>query len=132
QVGALHNTVAIRMIPYLSPAELAVLWSKLEGSRCWADFDPAKKNLIYLYKSVSDRNAHAMVADARAILSDAASWNPAILEYALAAAMLGEIADGQNSQALELWDEYSGLFHYEGTMPLYMRLLVAHSQQSPT
>jgi spermidine synthase len=124
-LSSTYNTIAKRIIPYLTSAEQETMWNKLQSHQCWQVLHPLQRDLIHLYKAVSMRNGHSMAQSARNILKHANQVDEVLLEYLLAAGMAGELANNNVTGAQQLWHDYSSKL--DRKIPLYLRLLLAHS-----
>jgi len=98
---ALFDT-AKSSIPYLTPAESAVIWKQLESGGCQAGFTSVEKSYVALFKAIGARNGKQMTREANYLLEHEPDITPARSKYVLAAGLLGYIAerDRQGAEAL--------------------------------
>ncbi|MBC8007183.1 MAG: hypothetical protein H7X76_03955, partial [Prolixibacteraceae bacterium] len=87
----------------LAKAESAALWQKIEAAKCHARVSVETRNLIAVFKAVSNRDANAMALAAERVLDSAAPSTPAQLEYLVLAGMAGHYFSGNAEAARSLW-----------------------------
>lgn len=124
--------VASAMFPYLPPAELGRAWVRLVPARCSARLNERQRRWLALLRAVAARDGQGMARNARALLAGNAAWSAARLDYVLAAGLLGHIAAGDPAQALALWQAQAARAQGDRQPAALFRLLLAHSEQSPT
>jgi spermidine synthase len=123
-VGSLFAT-AIRMIPYLSPAELDAVWSALEAGPCNASLSTSIKELVSLFKATGRRDGREMHLKAKALLEGSGNMTPGTVKYLVATGMLGAITQGDKSSASRLWSGYKTTMFGESEPEPLFRLLAA-------
>ena len=84
----IFNVVAVTMLPFSTPNQLADLWKKAENPSCWPKFSLSQRDFITLLKAVDRRNASKMS-------------RTAINTYFLAVGMLGDLSPwGKNRKRM--------------------------------
>lgn len=95
-----------QQIPYLRPQEMTAIWKKLESGSGCSSLSSQERALIRLFKAVGNRDAEAMTLAAGSLLANLQSLPPEAVEYILAGAMLGNLAQGKREEAFQLWKRY--------------------------
>jgi spermidine synthase/MFS family permease len=96
--------LALRLLPYLSPAELQPVWEDLLQSPC--AMPDAIRAWLELYQAASRRDAAALLAQAQKLLPSGAIPPSADHDYLLAAALLALLSQGQTDAALDMLRRY--------------------------
>src|SRR6185369_13985832 len=78
-----------RIVPYLTPRELATIWKKLDSLPGSRTFSVQERTLVQMIKAAGNRDAKAMSIAANAVLANKSILSHDSLEYALAGGMLG-------------------------------------------
>jgi hypothetical protein len=104
----LHSAIRVAraLNPYLSPDDLAPVWTRLMGARCYGELADFQRRWLALFQAVGARNAARMAELAVPLV---ASEQPMVIdarEYVLLAALAGYVASGESAKALELWEKY--------------------------
>jgi spermidine synthase len=104
----LHSAIRVAkaLNPYLSPDDLAPIWTRIMGAPCFAELAEFQRRWIALFQAVGARNAARMAELAAPLV---ASEHPMVVdarEYVLLAALAGYVASGEKARALELWAKY--------------------------
>jgi hypothetical protein len=101
---------------------------------CAAQKEDLTVRWMDLYRAVADRNAGAMSADARRLLSASEGLAPSLESYLISAAMLGDIAAGNPDDARLTWNRYGHVAFPNGDKPEHVALLssIALDSQAPT
>lgn len=120
----LYSTL-VPLVPLLAPAELEPIFA-LVDERCGAGLEPSLRGSLELLAATGRRDPAAMVAAATAALASADPSLARHAKYALAAGMLGAVAQGDRATARELWARHGGPFR--GDPGLLLRILVAESE----
>jgi spermidine synthase len=123
---ALYN-VLIRMAPYLRPQEMEAVWNRLESVPCARSLTLPERNWIALFKSISRRDAGAMVSGARAVLESGERMPAEVVKFVVASSMLGSLTLGDRHGASRLWSAYGPLLFKDGQPSLLYRILIAES-----
>src|SRR6266581_432607 len=103
----------------LAPEKRRALWVEHK----WLDCTPRSSRVresLALYGAIALRDAHAMLARARALLEGPAQGGDDWGRYLLATAMLGAYAAGEHDEGLRLWKTYRSTFYPRGEIPPYM------------
>jgi len=119
--------VAKALNPYLSPDDLAPVWTRIMGSACYGALDEFQSRWLALFQAVGARNAARMAELAVPLMATERPLVADAREYLLLAAMSGYVAGGEKAKALELWKTYG-----EGSRaarPAF-RLLRCHAERS--
>jgi hypothetical protein len=103
--SALHG-LAIKSLPFLDPEAATGLLDAILPAACLESAPAQLRAWIALYRAVAERNAQHMAHTAEALLAVDAAQDPGRGNYALVAAMLGNLADGHDKRVLELWDQH--------------------------
>lgn len=110
-----------RLLPYLSPVELEVVWRDIEAADCFRTLSPRVKVWASLYRAVGSRNL-ALAQDCALQLLPA--WEIKASEennFLLAVAMLAQLQSGNPAAVMELWGRYEA----RQQPPVELRLLAA-------
>ena len=104
----LHSAIRVAkaLNPYLAPDDLAPVWTRIMGARCYGDLEDFQRRWLALFQAVGARNAARMAELAAPLV---ASERPMVIdarEYVLLAALAGYVASGEKAKALELWEKY--------------------------
>jgi predicted membrane-bound spermidine synthase len=101
----LHSAlrVAQTVNPFLTWEDLAPLWSRVQGTRCFPTLHAFQQRWIALFRAVAARDGARMAEHASALLGTQSDAGTEAREYLLAAAMAGSIAAGNREAALETW-----------------------------
>jgi spermidine synthase len=125
----LHSAlrVAKALNPYLSPDDLAPVWTRIMGSDCYRGLNDFQRRWVALFQAVGARNAGRMAELATPLM---ATEEPLVVdarEYLLLAALTGHVARGENAKALELWKAYGA--GSRASRPTF-RLLRCHAERA--
>jgi spermidine synthase len=99
-------SVAERVVPNLTTAELATLWAPLVEPACAAHLEPLDRAWVEFVRAVSARDARGIAVTSRDLLDGAQGLAPETVSYLVAAGMLGSIVQGETSAAERLWLQY--------------------------
>jgi spermidine synthase len=89
----------------------------------WLDCTPRSSRVrerLELYGAIAARDAHAMLARARALLAGPAQGGDDWGRYLLGTAMLGAYAAGEHEEGRRLWKTYRSTFYPRGEIPPHM------------
>ncbi len=89
----------------------------------WLDCTPRSSRVrerFELYGAIAARDAHAMLARARALLAGPAQGGDEWGRYLLGTAMLGAYAAGEHEEGRRLWKTYRSTFYPRGEIPPHM------------
>jgi hypothetical protein len=106
-------------LAHLAPEKRRALWVE----RKWLDCTPRSSRVrerFEVYGAIAARDAHAMLARARALLEGPAQTGDAWGRYLLGTAMLGAYSSGELEEGRRLWKIYGGTFYPRGEIPPYM------------
>jgi len=123
---ALYNAL-IGMVPYLRPQEMEPVWNRLESSPCARFLTVPERNWFALFKSIGRRDAGAMASGARTILESGERLPAEVVQYVVAAGMLGSLSLGERQSAYGLWTAYGPKLFNDARPSLLYRILVAES-----
>ncbi len=121
---SLHS-LAWMTIPYLSTAQMEVMWRDLESARGYAGLPDQPKTWFKLYKALSARDFSQVRDCASRLLPPGEIKASTESDYLLTVAMLANIATGNCRAALELFNRYEK----RAAPPLEIRLLKAHADR---
>lgn len=99
----LHDLM-ISTLPYLTVEKATELVEALAASSCGRQDSAHTRAWIDLYRAVARRDGPGMSAPAGYLLAEGAATPDVFHEYLVAAAMLGDIASGDGSLALDFWN----------------------------
>jgi predicted membrane-bound spermidine synthase len=97
--------------PGLHTQELATLWGKFRGSRCYAALSPTHRAWVDLFSHVGQRNAEGMVAstkmlsDLPPLVSDSKIDYQPQLEYRQVSLVTALLALGRKEEAAQAWQQ---------------------------
>jgi hypothetical protein len=114
-LSSLH-TVAQWSLSYLDAAEATSLMETAVPTECLANASPRARAWVRLYQAIAARNAEGMASSGTAALADA-DVDAARSYYALAAAMLGNLASDRPDRTLQLWRERPASLQNESATP---------------
>ena len=103
----------------LAPEKRRALWIEHK----WLDCTPRSSGVrgrFEVYGAVAARDAHAMLARARALLGELPQSGDDWSRYLLTTAMLGAYAAGEHEEGLRLWKTYRSTLYPRGEIPPYM------------
>jgi hypothetical protein len=125
----LHSAIRVAkaLNPYLSPDDLAPVWTRIMGSACYRGLADFQRRWIALFQAVGARNPARMAELAAPLMAPEQPLVVEAREYLLLAALAGHVASGDKAAALELWKK-----HGEGARaarPVY-RLLRCHAERA--
>jgi spermidine synthase len=125
----MFRVVAERILPYLKPSELEVLWRSVDSDICRTTLSAVQWKFLSLFKSVGARDAAGMAHAAEELFAERAHMHPRLFEYVVSAAVLGDLASGNKEAARELMRSHGSFLEEESPRPLLIRLLKAHSSE---
>ena len=126
---SLINIAAV-VNPSLSSPELGEIWNLVGTSGCYQSLPPIGKAWVSLFAAVGARDAHKMADLGNDILPRSGGLSESWRGYALAAAMAGNLALGEQSKSSELWTRYGAeIAKRAKAEELLFRLLSAHSDR---
>ena len=131
-VFVLHDLM-INSLPYLTPDKGSELVEELAASSCGRQTSDHVGEWLDLYRAVARRDGRAMSARAGYLLADDVE-TPAIFdEYLVGAAMLGAIASGAGSDALDIWNSTGSTLLADDTLAAHTQLIlsIALDTQAP-
>src|SRR5712691_11919413 len=117
-IDLLHRAGEITLAN-LAPEKRRALWVEHKWLDC-TPRSPSVRERFALYGAVAARDAHAMLARARALLAGPAQGGDEWGRYLLGTAMLGAYAAGEHEEGLRLWKTYRSTFYPRGEIPPYM------------
>ncbi len=121
------NPVA-RIVPFLSATQQASLLRAIETSPCSKRYSASNREFLLLLAAVGKQDPARMVQLSSKLLAelDPKTTDADLLDYALSAAILGNLSSGNVQQARQLWDKYGSLLPDKYAESITMRLLLAH------
>src|SRR6266581_404720 len=117
-VELLHRAGEITLAN-LAPEKRRALWVEHKWLDC-TPRSPRVRERFELYGAIAARDAHAMLARARALLAGPAQGGDEWRRYLLGTAMLGAYAAGEHEEARRLWKTYGSTFYPRGEIPPHM------------
>jgi hypothetical protein len=121
-------------LAHLAPELRRALWVE----RRWLDCSPGRlspkvRRRFELYAAIASRDAHAMLARARALLEDPADeGGPEWGQFLLLAAMVGARASDEHEEADRLWRTYGPELYSRGVVPPHVVYVVNLSRTPET
>ncbi|HEX2331582.1 MAG TPA: hypothetical protein VHI32_00270, partial [Burkholderiales bacterium] len=119
--------VAKALNSYLSPDDLAPVWTRIMRSPCHGALNEFQQRWLALFQAVGARNPARMAELATPLMATEKPLVADAREYLLLAAMTGYVASGDNPKALELWRKYGQ--GARAARPAF-RLLRCHAEPS--
>lgn len=117
------------VVPDLSIQEVDAIFRELGSGACAASFSPVERQWLTLLRAVGWRDGAGMTSAARKLLSMEPVMSPPSRHYAVAAGMLGAIAQGDPAGAREIWSRFGGSIASD--RELLLRMLVTRSGARP-
>ena len=93
-------------VPELSIQEVEAIFRELGSGPCAASFPPVERQWLTLLRAVGWRDGAGMASAARRLLSTEPVLSPQSRHYAVAAGMLGALAQGDPAGAREIWSRF--------------------------
>jgi spermidine synthase/MFS family permease len=116
--------LAALIVPESTPAELEPVWARIADAKCFSRRSANQKQWLALVRAVSSRDSEAMTTVAEKILENAKAFQPSIrMQYALRAAILGNLTSGKRGNAMQLWQAY-GAAAFRASEPLDVRMML--------
>lgn len=119
------EAITLAVMPYLSPAELNVIWSRMATSPCFGAIPIVLQEWIQLARAVAESNAVSVGGLAAKILVDTTIGYER--NYLLSASMIANIRMGDIQKAKQNWQDHGGKIATNDNTELLMRLLKSHS-----
>jgi predicted membrane-bound spermidine synthase len=119
---------ALKLVPYLRPEELQVIWQSLESGPCLKNWSTRELLWFEFIKAMSNRNTDRISSLSGLLLADSRDLTPARKKYLVAASMLANLALGNKQTAKQLWSENKGALFGQDETRLLFRLLALHSK----
>jgi len=117
--------LATLIVPESTPSELEPVWARITEAKCFSRRSVNQKQWLALVRAVSDRNAPAMIATSEKILADAKAFKPSPrMQYALRAAILGNLVAGDRGNTTQLWQAYGTAAFAQAEPPLDVRMMI--------
>ncbi|MBI5440729.1 MAG: spermidine synthase [Deltaproteobacteria bacterium] len=117
---------AQKVLPDLPPEELRELWRPLRSSAAAARLSPVDRLWVEFFLATGEHDPERMSATARALLASGTAADPATRRYVVSAALLGAVAGGRGSEALQIWQEHGASLNLGDD--LLLRLLLAKAR----
>lgn len=118
---------ALHLMPFIDREEAAGLSPVLSRLPCFKDLPEPDRDWADLAFAVGQRDASVMSLLSQRLLATQRDISPARRKYLLATGLLGLVASGKKTDALELWNRY-GSSAFPAEPPLLYRLLLAHAR----
>ena len=129
-MDSMYNSLAKRVVPFLSQEELSPIWTTLQAEPCQSRLDPVQTRFLLLLQALSRQDGPAMAGQAGWMLENLGDrLHPALRDYLLSSGMLGLLAQADRAAAQRLWQ-----VHRDGLSPadadsFRLRLLLAHARR---
>ena len=122
KLPALFN-IAVKVVPYLRPAELEPLWRYVEDLPCASGLTSYESGWLDFFKAVGKRAPAEIVQTGQELLDTGLSMTDSLKEYLVISMMLGHIALDQQDSSLRLWDQYGAGLMRKGPLDMFYRML---------
>lgn len=119
---------AAKMVAYLTPGELAPVWSAILTSPCGASLTPLEQAHLSFFRALSRRDPRDTAFYARHLLESDPHLSQGSMEYLVAAGMLGSLAQEDRKSALRLWQQYRREIFGRDEPDIVFRFLKAQCQ----
>lgn len=116
---------AKNMIPYLKSDESDAVWKSLKSGQCKPSLSSREEQWISLFKAIGRRDAQVMAGISRTLLENGGDWDKERLKYLIVTAMLGEMAQGNREEAINIWSNYQSKVDRNSRPEILLRLLSA-------
>ena len=113
------------VVPDLSIQEVDAIFRQLGSGPCAVSFSPVERQWLTLLRAVGWRDPAGMASASQKLLSMEGVLGPQARHYAVAAGMLGAIAQGDSATARGIWLQYGGSI--DKSRALLLRTLVTRS-----
>jgi hypothetical protein len=113
--------------PFLDRQDVAVVFERVQASKCWRSLDESGRDRVKLLQAVNDRDADAMATLASSLLQRKAATSDAERAFELQAAMTGHLAKGRDNEARILAERYLPTLGAADREAIPMHLLVWHA-----
>jgi spermidine synthase len=123
--GTAVRSVSNMTAPYLSPSELADIWSYIKSTPCYREGSGETKAWTDVLAAISARNFSEIVMLGSRLLEPPSSLSKDDLSYLTTAMATGYIRLGETSQARNLLMAHLGSLDWEGPSSLPLRGLLA-------
>jgi hypothetical protein len=117
--------VAVAGAGHWRDVEADALWVELRAHPCALTASGTDQDWLQLLEAVGRQEPTTIAGAARALLDAAGDWPQERLGYLIAAAMLGELTQGNAKAALEIWERHGGPRWNPNEVNLTLRLLTA-------
>lgn len=118
--------LAATIVPSSTPAELETIWSRITDAKCFGKRSAKQREWLDLVRAVGRRDAPAMLKLSEKILAEARrGGRPEPMQYALRAAMLGNLLGPERGNLAQLWFAYGSLGFSSPQPPLDVRLMMS-------
>jgi spermidine synthase len=113
--------------PFLDRQDVAVVFERVQASKCWRSLDEAGHDRVRLLQAVNDRDADAMATLATSLLQRKSAASDRERAFHVHAAMSGHLAKGRDNEARIVAERYFPVLGPDDREALSMHLLVAHA-----
>lgn len=122
--------IALIVLPYLNPVELAEIWQNLENLDCASDLGNYETIWIKLFKAIGQNDAAKILNYADSLLSKPNFLTDVRAKYLIGMGMLSRLNLGKKEEARNFWELHSGKWFSKNEMNIVYRYLAASSSAS--
>ncbi|MEO5374319.1 MAG: fused MFS/spermidine synthase [Alphaproteobacteria bacterium] len=119
-------SVAIRVLPYLSPSEGRRVLTALGGEACIGGLRDGEKGWSTLLDHFADRNPGGFGPVAEDLLAEGRGLTETRAKYLLGMAMLGHVGAGDPGRARAVWERFNGVILKGRPPSLELDIIRAH------
>jgi len=119
--------IGTSLAPFLHPAELEPLWSRIEALPCATALDARQRDWLGLVEAVGRRDGAAMAVLSARLFEHHEDKTSLRRRFLLGAGMLGNIAAEHRDAARTLWERHAAEAFGSNPPSLMMRILAAHA-----
>lgn len=119
-----------RIVSYLRPSELDLIWEKLENKQCFTQLSEPEQDWLYFFKIMGKRELLPIAKQSEFLLNKYDNLAELPLKCLITACMASNIALGHNKKAKELWLEYEEQIFDSDSPDLVFRTLNALIQNT--
>jgi spermidine synthase len=117
--------LAALIVPQSTPHDLEPVWARMADAKCFLRRSPKQKQWFALVRALSNRDAAGMIDISEKILASEKNFEPSHrMQYALRAAILGNLVAGRRGNANQLWQAYGVFAFRTGEPTLDVRLML--------
>ena len=116
--------------PYLNPAELEAVWSRVESSPCYRDATGTDKTWVDLWAAIARRDSPAIAGLGASLLAPPSAGSDSERAYLTTVTAAADVSMGEDARAQTLLEAEWGRFDHTGQFAFALRELRALTQSS--